>query len=211
MKKFFFLSAIICFATGAFSQARQATADYNKTMQPAVETEIPFSEKTVMKSLVEKMEKKGYKGKDVKGYTVFRGVNMAEIGPDTYDLYFKTDRKKKEKDVTILTMLVSTGSDKFISESDNSTVLDNAKSFLNNHTESATAYDLELQVKDQDEATAKAEKKYKNLVEDGQDLVKKKERIEKDIEDNIKKQEAQKAEVEKQTQIFTTLKAKRKQ
>ncbi len=211
MKKLLLLSAILFLATGAFAQAREATADYNKTMQPAVEIEIPFPEKTVMRSLVEKMEKRGYKGKDTKGYNVFKGVNMSEIGPGTYDLYFKTDRKKKDKEVTILTMLVSSGSEKFISEADNSTVMDNSKSFLNSHTENAVAYDLELQVKDQEEATTKAEKKLANLVEDGQDLVKKKEKIEKEIEENKKKQSDQKAEVEKQNQIFSTLKAKRKQ
>jgi len=211
MKKFLFLAVILFAAPGVFAQARQATADYNKTMQPATEIEIPFPEKTVMKSLVEKMESRGYKGKDTKGYTVFKGVSMAEIGPGSYDLYFKTDRKKKEKDVTILTMLVSTGAEKFISEADNLTVLNNSKSFLNSHTEQATAYDLELQIKEQEEATAKAERKFKNLVEDGEDLVKKKERLEKEIEENIKKQAEQKAEAEKQLQIFNTLKARRKQ
>ena len=115
MKKIL-VSVVIFFITAtAFAQARTATAEYNKTMQPAVEIEIPYEEKTVMKSLVEKMEKKGYKGKDSKDYTVFRGVTMPEIGPGTYDLYFKADRKsRKEKDISILTMLISKGNDSFI-------------------------------------------------------------------------------------------------
>lgn len=212
MKKLLLIAIISFTAVYSFAQARNATADYNKTMQPAVEIEIPFPEKTVMKSLVDKLEKKGYKGKENKGYIVFRGVNMAEIGPDTYDLYFKTDRKsKKEKDITILTMLVSTGYEKFITPDQDEKVLDNSKIFLNSQTELATAYDLEMQIKEQEDATGKAEKKLASLVEDGQDLVKKKEKLEKEIEENLKKQEEQKLELEKQTQIFNTLKAKRKQ
>ncbi len=207
------LAAVILFTTiTAGAQARTATADYNKTMQPAVEIEIPFEEKTVMKSLVEKMEKKGYKGKENKGYMVFKGVTMPELGAGTYDLYFKTERKsRKEKDVTIFTMLVSNGYEKFISEVDNAELHEKMKSFVSAHTEQATAYDLELQIKEQQEATDKAAKKYNNSVEDGQDLVKKKEKIEKEIVENTQKQAELKAESEKQAQILETLKAKRKQ
>jgi hypothetical protein len=212
MKHLFFLLGITIYSCSAFAQARQATADYNKVMQPAVEIEIPFEEKTVMNSLVDKLEKRGYKGKENKGYTIFKGVNLPEIGPDSYDLYFKADRKsRKEKDISILTMMVSTGNEKFISELDNPKLIENAKAFLDSQTALATAYDLELQIKDQEAATAKADKKYENLVEDGKNLVKKKEKLEKEIEENIKKQAEQKAEAEKQAQIFTTLKAKRKQ
>lgn len=212
MKKIF-LSAVILFtAMAAFAQARTATADYNKTMQPAVEIEIPFEEKTVMKSLVEKMEKKGYKGKENKGYMVFKGVTMSELGSGTYDLYFKAERKsRKEKDVTILTMLASSGYEKFISEVDNAVLHDSMKRFVTTHTDNATAYDLELQIKEQQESTDKAAKKYSNSVEDGEDLVKKKEKLEKEIAENIQKQAELKAESEKQAQILETLKAKRKQ
>ena len=212
MKKLFLSLAITVMATASFAQAHLATADYQKTMQPAVENDIPFPEKTVNKAIEDKMQKMGYKGKDNKGYTIYRGVRMAELGPDAYDLYFKTDRKsRKESDNTVVTMMVSSGYDKFIGDSTNSTVIENAKNYLNSLTEIIAAYDLELQITEQESATKKADKKLTNLVEDGQDLQKKKARIEKDIEDNIKKQADQKAESEKQRQIFETLKAKRKQ
>jgi hypothetical protein len=165
-----------------------------------------------MKTIIENIEKRGYRGKDNKGYTVFKGVMIPEIGPVAYDLYFKTDRKsRKEKDITILTMMVSSGFEKFIGDTTDSKVIDNAKTFLNNQTAAVIAYDLELQVKEQEELTAKADKKYNNLVEDGQDLLKKKEKLEKDIADNTQKQAEQKAEAEKQRQILDTLKGKRKQ
>ncbi|MBL0356150.1 MAG: hypothetical protein IPP72_04355 [Chitinophagaceae bacterium] len=212
MKKLFLLATILFSAACSFAQARLATADYNKTMQPAVEIEIPFTEKTVMKTIVDNIEKRGYRGKENKGYMVFKGVMMSELGSGTYDLYFKTDRKsRKEKDITILTMMVSSGFEKFIGDTTDSRVIENAKTFLNNQTAAVIAYDLELQVKEQEEITAKSDKKYNNLVEDGQDLLKKKEKLEKEIVENTQKQAEQKAEAEKQRQILETLKGKRKQ
>jgi hypothetical protein len=212
MKKIFLLAIIVLAAASSFAQARLATADYNKNMQPALEIEIPFPEKTVMKTIVDNIEKRGYKGKDNKGFTVFKGVMIPEIGPVAYDLYFKTDRKsRKEKDITILTMMISSGFERFIGDTTDSKVIENAKTFLNNQTPAVIAYDLELQVKDQEEATVKADKKYNGLVEDGQDLVKKKEKLEKEIAENTQKQAEQKAEAEKQRQILETLKGKRKQ
>lgn len=212
MKKLFLSLTIMVMATASFAQARLATADYQKTMQPAVENDIPFPEKTVSRAIEDKMQKMGYKGKDNKGFTIYRGVHIASLGPDAYDLYFKTDKKsRKESGTTVVTMMVSAGYDKFIGDSTNSVVIDNAKNYLNGLTEIVGAYDLEQQINEQEDASKKADKKLANLVEDGQDLQKKKAKIEKDIEENIKKQAEQKSEAEKQRQIFDTLKAKRKQ
>lgn len=212
MKRIIFLAALFFYSCGVFAQAHIVTTEYQKSMQPAVEVEVPFSEKTVINALVDKIEKMGYKAKETKGYTTFKGVRLPELGPDSYDLYFKADRKsRKEKDVSILTMLISTGYDKFISESDNPELIENSKRFLNDQTTVAAAHDLELQIKDQDDATKKAEKKLADLIDDNESMNKKKAKLEKDIEENLKKQEEQKAEIEKQKQIFETLKGKRKQ
>lgn len=211
MKKFLLSAAILFITVTAFSQARTATAEYNKTMQPAVEIEIPFDEKTVMKSLQEKMEQKGYKGKENKGYMVYKGVTMPELGSGTYDLYFKAERKsRKEKDITILTMLVSSGYEKFISDSDGVAVMENARAFLNGHTEKATAYDLEQQIKEQEEVVEKANKKLNNLVQDSVDIVKKIDKLNKEQDETRKKTADQKEEVEKQALILDKLKDKRK-
>ena len=87
----------------------------------------------------------------------------------------------------------------------------NVKTFLNKQVEATAAYDLEMQINEQDESTINAQKKLASLIEDGQSLQKKKEKLEKEIVDNIKKQSDQRIEADKQNQIFSTLKAKRKQ
>ena len=212
MKKLYFVVAIALFSTYCFAQARLTTAEFQKVIQPAVEIDVPFPEKTVMKTIVDMMEKKGYKAKDTKGYYTFKGVMLPELGNSFYDLYFKTDRKsRKEKDNTILTLLVSGGYEKFIGDSTGSALITNVKTFLNRQVEATAAYDLEMQINEQDESTINAQKKIASLIEDGQSLQKKKEKLEKEIQDNIKKQADQRIEADKQNQIFSTLKAKRKQ
>ena len=212
MKKLYFVVAIALFSTYCFAQARLTTAEFQKVLQPAVEIDVPFPEKTVMKTIVDMMEKKGYKARDTKGYYTFKGVMLPELGSSLYDLYFKTDRKsRKEKDNTILTLLVSNGYEKFIGDSTGSALMTNVKTFLNKQIETTAAYDLEMQINEQDETTINAQKKLGSLVEDGQSLQKKKEKLEKDIQDNNKKQADQRIESDKQNQIYSILKAKRKQ
>jgi hypothetical protein len=191
------------------AQARLSTTSYQKAMQPAVEIELPYAEKTVKQAVENKMQQKGYKGKDTKGFTMYQGVRLPELSNDAYDLYFKIDQKNKKSN-TILYLLLSSGYEKFVGEADNPELIANAKKFLEHLMEVVGSHDLELQIKDQEEAVKKAEKKLAGLVEDGEDMKKKKAKLEKDMEDNAKKIEEQQKEAEKQRQIMETLKSQRK-
>jgi hypothetical protein len=209
MKNFSSVLIAILLATAVQAQVQNVTAEYQKMMQPALQVDIPYPEKTVMNALVEKLEKLGYKGKETKGFYTFKGVRLPELGSEAYDLYFKTERKsRREKDATLLTMLISSGYEKFLGSTDS--IVEKAKIFLVNQIPQAEAYDLEMQITEQDNVQKKADKRLKDLVEDNESLVKRKEKLEQEIADNLKKQEEQRAEIEKQTQIGNTLKGKRK-
>jgi hypothetical protein len=204
------LIALIAYAN-SFSQAFTTTAQYNKIQVPSLQVEIPFPQKTVDKAIEDKMSKLGYNDKSDKDYTLYKEVHLPELGSGTYDLYFESDRKSRgEKDITILTFLISSGYAKFISSTDDPTVTDNAKQFLNNLIATVTAYDLEQQISTQQEIVKKADKKLSGLVSDGEDLVKKKKKIEDEINDNSKDQTDQQAELARQKQILTTLISERK-
>ena len=201
----------IVFSAVSFAQSHTETVTYQKISRQAVVNEIPFPEKTVRDAIDDKMGQMGYKGKDVKGFTVYKSVRLADLGSDSYDLYFSADRKsRKEKEYSNLTLMISKGFDNFVADSSDSRLISNAKNYLDSIKIMIGAYDLEQQIIAQEDAIKKADKKYNNLVEDGQDLEKKKRNIEKDIEDNIKNQANQKAETEKQRQILETLRGKRK-
>lgn len=212
MKKLFFVTIAVAIYGTSIAQSRLATAEYQKTKQPGIELDVPFPEKTVSKSIDDYFQKLGYKGKDTKGYLTYKGVRLPQLGPDIYDLYFKTDKKsRKEKDATTVTLMISSGYEKFIGDTTNAPLIDSAKNYMNGLTDRVAAYDLDQQITEQDVALKKALKKLTNLTETGQDLQKKKVKIENDISDNLKGQASQKAESEKQQQILQTLRDKRKQ
>jgi hypothetical protein len=213
MTKQIWALALACVASfQLMAQARYTSAEYQKAMRPAVATEIPFAEKTVADAIENKMGKMGYKGKGTKGYTLYSGVKMAELGPESYDLYYMVDRvSRKDKGNSTVTLLISKGFDNFVSDSADAALIGNAKNYLNGLRDMVAAYDLELQITEQEELIKKADKKYNGLVDDGADLQKKKRKIEDQITENTAAQAAQKAETEKQRQILEMLRGKRKQ
>lgn len=212
MKKIITLISLCCLYISASAQSTIETVSYLKTDRQAVVNEIPFPEKTIMNAIDNKMEQMGYKGKSTKGFTVYKGVRMAELGNGEYDLYFSADRKsRRNKDNSTLTLLISTGNEVFVTDKTNSGLMDNAKIYLDSIADMIGAYDLEQQITAQQDALDKASKKYNSLIDDGQSLEKKKKSLEKDIEDNKKDQEKQSADFEKQKLILETLKGKRKQ
>lgn len=197
--------------TVAVAQSRTETVTYQKINRQAVVNEIPFPEKTVRGAIDNKMEQLGYKGKDVKGFTLYKGVRMPEFGNDSYDLYFSADRKsRKEKEYSTLSLMISKGFDNFAADSTDSGLIINAKNYLDSIKVMIAAYDLEQQIMEQEDVVKKADKKYTNLIDDGVSLEKKRKNIEKDIEENKKNQSSQQGEIEKQKQILDTLRGKRK-
>jgi hypothetical protein len=105
MKEFIFLASLFFYSAGTFAQARMVTTQYQKSMQPAIEVEVPYAEKTVNNSLIERFENRGYKSKESKGYLIFKGVKLSDLGPDEYDSYFKADHKTQERQKKIVLII----------------------------------------------------------------------------------------------------------
>src|SRR5690606_24837821 len=100
---------------------------------------------------------------------------------------FKTTRKsKKEKDISIVTLMISKGNENFVSEAADGSLIRNAKNFLENLVPHVQAHDLNLQIAEQETVVKKANKKMEALTEEGQDLSKKQKKIEDQIAENAK-------------------------
>ena len=212
MKKLVFLICMLALGSAVMAQSTVENVSYLKIDRQAVVNELPFSEKIIMGAIDEKMGQMGYKGKSTKGFTVYKFVRMAELGTGDYDLYFMADRKsRRNKDNSTLTLMLSTGNEIFVTEQSNAGLISNAKKYLDSITNMIAAYDLEQQIIEQQDAVGKADKKYTNLIDEGQSLEKKRKNIENDIEDNKKNQAQQQSEIEKQKLILETLIGKRKQ
>ncbi|HEX2683639.1 MAG TPA: hypothetical protein VHL77_06890 [Ferruginibacter sp.] len=205
MKFLFTLLTIFTCCLSALAQPETVTVSYQKVDRQAVSYELPFPERTIMDAIDAKMQQLGYKGKDSKGFTVYRSVSLPELGNGEYDLYFMAERQsKRNKDNSTVTLMISKGGDNFATSNDDGGLFTKAKKYLGDLVLMVTAYDLEVQVKE-------ADKKYKELVSEGESLEKKRKSIEKDIDDNKKSQENQLAEMEKQKQKLEALKGDRKQ
>jgi hypothetical protein len=214
MKKLFILFFFLLTAGMVYAQpqATEGTTDFQKTTQPAAIIELPYAENVVEKAISDYMSRKGSKGSDSKGFKTFRGYKLRDSQDYTSDLYFKIDRKsRKEKDLTVVSLVVGkNGEDvKTRSAPDNSSI-DGAKDLLNDMVASIDAYNLELQIQDQNDVVKKAYKKYNGLIDDQKDYEKKIKGLEDKLEQNKKDQDRQQDEIKKQKDILDTLTGKRK-
>jgi hypothetical protein len=214
MRQFFLLLAAFVSSLIAYAQttASEGSTDFQRTTQPAAIIELPYAEKVVEKALKEYMSKKGYKESESKGFKVYRGYKLRTIHDYSSDLYFKIERKsRREKDLTVVFLVAGkTGEDiKTRLVSDNLSI-DGAKDLLEDMVPGIAAYDLEVQIQDQDDVLKKADKKYSGLLDDQKDYEKRIKNLEDKLVENKKNQEKQLEEVKKQKELLQTLKDKRK-
>lgn len=188
-------------------QSKVSKVEYQKVGREAIVHELPFEEDMVTKAIQDTLEKLGYKGKESKGFVVYKAVKLAALGSGAYDLYFAVDKKsRKEKSSSHVTMMISTGFEEFVTEKSHPELVHNAKAYMDNLRHTVALYDHNVQIAEQEEAIRKVEKKIEDLAEEAQDLQKKKKKLEKEIDDNNKEQADQQKELEKQRQILSTLK-----
>lgn len=211
MKKMISLVVMMVVYTSTHAQSYTGTADYKKMSRQAIFNEVPFTDKVTEAAIKDSLEKLGYKPKESKGFMVYKGVNLASLAKEPLDIYIAVERKsRKEKEVSVITMLLSRGEDNFITQGADAGIIDNARSFLNGFTNYIDTYYLEQQISEMEETRIAYEKKTAGLASDAEDLQKKKKKIEKDIEDNIKEQADHKDVAEKHMQNMEALKSKRK-
>ena len=206
----FLLPAIV------LSQSYQGKIDYNKKKQEAIVIDFPYPQEAVENAIIQKIEGMGNQAKEEKGLfnrdkglIIFRNAIVKEISDMGQDYIIKIERKsRKEKDETTLYMAVLKDDQNSLSAEPS--VLSNAKDFLNTLQPNVESANLELQIKAQEDAVVKAEKKFKDLQDDQQGMEKKIRDLEDDLKKNAKNQEDQQKLIENQKLILEELRTKRK-
>ena len=118
---------------------------------------------------------------------------------------------RKEKESSLIHLVVSKEGETLAQRiPEDIAGLEDGKSFLNEMMPSLEAFNLEVEIGEQDKTVKKAEKKLENLSEDQQDLEKKIRNLQEKLEQNKKNQEAQRSEITNQKVILEGLKGKRK-
>jgi hypothetical protein len=211
------IAAFFVFSSGSFAQAYEGTVEYDKKKQPALVITYPYSQEAVEGAVVQKFEGIGLNAKEQKGifnsskgFRSYKSAIIKDISINSLDYIFKVEEKgRRGSNEAILYLIVNKEGNNILSTRDE-TVIDAAKSFLNDMLPQVEAFNLELQVKDQEETVSKAEKKLKNLQDDQESMEKKIKKLQDDLKNNAKDQQDQQKEIEKQRQVLEAVKAKRK-
>jgi hypothetical protein len=197
----------LLFAAFNFAKAQSTitTASYNKTSQPALMLELPYSEDVCGDFIVANLKKTGYdvetKGKlfwkqnKLNGYYTYKDVRLKGLDY-TVDLYFKVDQKsRKSKDESVIYMLIGKGENYFISSSDDD-AYDAGKKFMNGFIDQAAAFKLDLDIKAQEDVVKDAGKKLDKLKDNEKDMIKKIDQLQKDLKKNQEDQKNQEQTIE---------------
>ena len=211
------LFALLSFSTVGFTQAYESSTDYDKKKQTAIAIDYNYSEEAVENAISKKMETLGHNGKDEKGlfnkdkgFTVYKNASIPEISSNKLDYIIKVDQKsRKENDKSIVYLIILKDGENAISGFDGYDV-DHVKSFLNNLLPDVEAANLELQIHAQEDVLVKANKKFKSLQSDKEDMENKIKKLQNDIEKNLKSQDDAQKDIENQKQGLEDLKKKRK-
>lgn len=210
MKKLLTAFILLLSASAMYSQPYEGTIEYQKKDQKAMVIEFPYSASEVEDAIVQKMEKLGYKKKESKGFLIYKGAVLSDISAEPADYMIKVERKsRREKDVSVVYIVMNKGEENVIARSD-ALVNSNVKTFLNGLTPDVEAYHLEQEITAQEMTVAKAEKKYRQLVEDKETMEKKIKKLQEDLVENAKNQEDQLKAIEVQKQVLEAMKDKRK-
>ena len=192
--------SLLFLAVISFGQAQEGSVTYLKKQHPAAVIELPYSPSVVDDAMNDYLSKKGRsKSNNIKGFTTYRNTQPAVTDSANADLYFKTERKSKmEKEVTVVSLLLNPNLTSGKTTNLHYMNMDDARNLLNNLAEVMVAYDLELNIKEQNNAVIRAEAKYKSLSDDGNEMEKKRADLDKKISENKAETEAQMKEVESQ-------------
>ncbi|MBS1917615.1 MAG: hypothetical protein JST87_15200 [Bacteroidetes bacterium] len=179
MKKglFFLLVLTVVFTSASFAQpqAYDSRIEYQKTQQQVAVIEVPYKQDVVEDAVKDYMSKKGLKSSSSKGFDVYRSTKLDDADADMSDLYFKIEKKKKDKDYTVISLLPVKANADILTRpvTDSSGQMDRAKTFLNNLVPFIDAHNTDVEIDKQQDVLKKVQKKLNGYISDSTDLEKK--------------------------------------
>jgi hypothetical protein len=195
---------------GSFSQYF-TEIEWQKQNLPAVQISVPYSQEITEDAIKIEMGKLGYSPAQEKGGLYYKAVKLIEIGPDSYDILFKVQKKgRRESESTDVFMAVSKGNNNYVQPNDTDSLPTTVKKFTEHISEWAETQSLEVNIKEQDEKLKTSQKKLQSLTDEGVQLEKKLQKLQQDISENKQLIEKQKVDVNIQAKSLEGLMKKRK-
>jgi hypothetical protein len=158
---------------------------YQKTQQPATLIDLPYPPDVVERSIRDYMGRYGWKGSGSHGFTAFKNVRLDDRASEVNDVFFRVDRKNRDKTASTVAMLVARpGEDPAMRATRDTGSMSRAGIFLERMVPAITSGDLEARIKDQEGATKKSQHKLGNLRGDQLDLEKRIRNTQSDLDHN---------------------------
>ncbi|HMO31623.1 MAG TPA: hypothetical protein PKE63_02750 [Lacibacter sp.] len=184
--------------------------DWQKKKYPSVITEVNQPVAITTAAIQNKFTQMGLKGRSEKGALVYKGIQIAEIGAETYDVVVKVDKKgKKSNETSVVHFAVSRGNENYITGTDDPELVNRIKAYTGNFQPWASEQSLLVDIQKQEDAVKSAEKKLKDLEDEASSLQRRKQKLEDDIKENGKNIEKQRAEIENQRKALDVLRSKK--
>lgn len=202
---------VIFLNSPVFSQSGETKVEYQKSDKIAATIELPYSSEVVEEAIKEYMGKKGGKSDRVKSFDVYRNARLAENDPEICDVHCKVDRKiVKERETCVVYMLIGRpGENVGARTTDDRFKVTDAKELLNKMAPYIDAYNLEVQIKKQEEVVKKSEKRLLNLKDDQYDLEKRLKTLQDKLNQNKNDQLMQTEDLNRQKDALTAIQNKK--
>jgi hypothetical protein len=201
------------------ARPKKSMIDYDGKKAPGYSIEIASNEDMVESTMKEQLKKMKVKVKEDDDFWEVKNTVFPKVRKEAVDGYMKIEKKSnKEKEVSLVSLIIT---EPGIEPGADDSVIDAAKGKNSDIDEYgafnlliklngfAAANNIDLRIAIQEEEVKELEKKYKDLVEDGEDLEKDLEKTQDAIKDNKKDQEKQREELDKQKELLMQIKTKK--
>jgi hypothetical protein len=205
------LVTVISLSIPAFSQSGETRVEYQKSDKIVATIELPYSSEVVEDAIKEYMGKKGGKSDHIKSFDVYRNARLSENEPEIVDVHVKVDRKLvKDRETSVVYLLIGRpGENVGARTSDDRFKVGDAKELLNTIAPYIDAYNLEVQIKKQEEVVKKSEKRLLNLKDDQYDLEKRLKALQEKINQNKNDQMLQNEDLTRQKDQLNAIQNKK--
>jgi hypothetical protein len=201
------LVTVISLSTPVFSQSGETTVDYQKGDRVAATIEFPYSAEIVEDAIKQYMERKGGKSDHIKSFDVYRNTRLDENDPEIVDVHFKVDRKIfKERESSVVFLLLGRPGENIGARTiDDRFKVSDSKELLNRIAPYIDLYNLDVQIKKQEEVVKKSEKRLLNLKDDQYDLEKRLKTLQDKITQNKNDQLLQTEDLNRQKESLNVI------
>ncbi|RYD99040.1 MAG: hypothetical protein EOP50_04505 [Sphingobacteriales bacterium] len=195
------------------AQAHEGSVAYDRKMQPAAVLELPYPPDVVESALNNYLSHKGKsRNGAMRGFTTYRNTQVLATDSANADLFVRVERKSRhEKDRTMVSLLMMPLPGDMQQAGVKYLTMEQSIQYLNELVPTIGSYSLEQQILEQNAVIGKSERAYRDLVEEGAKLERRRVDLDKKIAENKQQQQTQTGVIDGNKAQLANLVGQRKQ